>query len=138
MDGIINIFTETGTKKHTIEAHTGCIRALSFSSDGKTLVSGSDDTFIHIYETTSGQLLRTISGHASWVLSVAVSPNNKFIASGSNDKNVKVWDLATGEALSSLNKEHTEAVWGVAWNNVGTKLIAVGDAQIVMYNCLDK
>lgn len=136
---MISIFDSQGARKYSIEAHTGAVRALSFSTDGKTLVSGSDDTFVHVYETTSGLLLRTLAGHQSWVLSVAVSPNGKFIASGSNDKNVKVWDLATGECLSSLNKEHSEAVWSVAWNNIGTKLFAAGDdAQLVMYNCLDK
>lgn len=137
-DGIINIFSETGAKKHTIVAHTGCIRALSFSSDSRTLVSGSDDTFVHVYETGGGQLLRTLSGHSSWVLAVAVGPNGKYIASGSNDKNVKIWDLSTGECLSNLNKEHTEAVWSVSWNNDGSMLFAAGDTQLVMYRCLDK
>lgn len=138
MDGVINIFTETGTRKHTIFAHTACVRTLSFSSDSRTLVSGSDDTFVHVYDIGTAQLLRTLSGHSSWVLSVAVSPNNKYIASGSNDKNVKIWDMATGECLSNLNKEHTEAVWSVAWNNTGSNLFSAGDSQFVMYVCLDK
>lgn len=138
MDGVITIFNETGSRKHSIVAHTACVRTLSFSSDSRTLVSGSDDTFVHVYETGTAQLLRTLSGHASWVLSVAVCPNNKYIASGSNDKNVKIWDMATGECLSNLNKEHTEAAWSVAWNNTGTKLFSAGDSQLVMYQSLDK
>lgn len=102
------------------------------------LVSGSDDTLIHLYDTSNGVLKYSLSGHQSWVLSVKVSPNDKYIASSSNDKNVKIWDLKTGNFLNNLKGEHTEAIWAVAWNNIGSKLFSVGDdSKLVIYNSLD-
>jgi len=86
----------------------------------------------------TGQLLSVFSGPTAWVLSVKISPNGKYLAAASADKKVRIWSLQTNEVVASL-AQHTEAVWGVAWNNLGDKLASVGDdGTICVYRSLEK
>ncbi len=56
------------------------------SPDGKSIISGSSDKIIKIWDLSSGQLTRTLAGHEGWVNGVALSPDGKHIASGSSSK----------------------------------------------------
>jgi WD repeat-containing protein 61 len=58
------------------------VRALAFSPDEQSLLTGSDDGLIKLFDVATGEHRSTFSGHASWVLSVAWSPDNQRFASG--------------------------------------------------------
>ncbi len=67
------------------------------------------------------------------MLSVAVHPDGSGFATGSSDGRVKVWDLATRSVGQSLS-EHSDQVWGVAFNSDGTRLASVSDdKQLLVY-----
>ena len=70
---------------------------MALSGDGKTLVSGSYDKTVKVWDVATGQERATIKGHTGPVLSVALSADGKTIASGSSDYTVKIWDVATGK-----------------------------------------
>lgn len=108
------------------------------SRDNKKLVTASDDATINLYDLESGSKITTLTGHKSWVLSSHLSPDAKYLATGSSDKSVKIWDLVANECIATLN-EHTDSVWGVRWNNAGTKLVSVGeDSRTIVYSLLEK
>lgn len=88
--------------------------AVTFSQDQKTLVSGSQDGLIRIWNLDSGGF-RTLSGHQAEVYAVAISPDQKTIVSGSQDKTVKVWDMQTG-ALIHTFVEHQDGIRSIAFN----------------------
>src|SRR5690349_16767684 len=60
--------------------------------DGTTIVSGSQDGMVKVWDGKSGKELLTLQGHSDRVRSVAVTPDGKTIVSGSYDKTIKVWD----------------------------------------------
>ncbi|GAB1543318.1 hypothetical protein NUACC21_59920 [Scytonema sp. NUACC21] len=64
------------------------MNAIAFTPDGQTLVSGSDDTSVHIWDLKTGKWLYTFAGQAEAVLSVAISPDGQIIASGSVDRKI--------------------------------------------------
>jgi WD40 repeat protein len=66
---------------------------VSFSPDGKRIVSGSNDKTVKLWDAEIGQESLTLKGHRGDVYSVAFSPDGKRIVSGSNDNTVKVWDV---------------------------------------------
>jgi len=45
----------------TLTGHAGSVESVAFSRDGDRIVSGSDDTFVKIWDTETGAL---VSSHA--------------------------------------------------------------------------
>jgi phospholipase A-2-activating protein len=57
------------------------------------LASGSEDTTIKIWDSSTWELKRTLTGHISYVTSLAVLQNGD-LASGSYDQTLKIWESA--------------------------------------------
>ena len=66
----------------TLEGHNEAVLALDFSPDGESLVSGSGDTTVRIWDILTETPLYTCEAHKHWVLAVCFSPDGKKIASG--------------------------------------------------------
>jgi len=72
---------------------------VSWSPDGKRLVSAGDDETVRIWNANNGHLLLTYKGHTGAVWSVDWSPDGKRLASGGTDNTVQVWDASSGHSL---------------------------------------
>jgi len=86
----------TGTQLATLSGHTDLVTSLTFSSDGISLVSGSDDYTVKLWDVQTGGVVKTFSGHTGWVHSVSISADYTRIASGSGDCTIHLWDIQTG------------------------------------------
>jgi len=96
--------TGNGQKVLTLNAgHTGAVNALSYSHDGKYIVSGSDDNTIKLWDVGTGQVIRTFRGHKARVESVEFSSDGKYIVSGSYDKTIKYWNVETGQEIKTFS-----------------------------------
>jgi len=87
----------TGSQAAVLSGHTDWVRSITFSSDGTSLVSGSDDCTVKLWDMQTGGVVKTFSGHTAYVQSVSISADNTVIASGSSDKTVRLWDIQTGK-----------------------------------------
>ncbi|TAF04316.1 MAG: hypothetical protein EAZ78_09570, partial [Oscillatoriales cyanobacterium] len=86
----------------TLTGQSYRVKSLAISPDGQTLVSGSFDKTIKIWQLSTGRELRTLTGHSSEVNSVAISPDGQTLVSGSYDSTIKIWQLSTGRELRTL------------------------------------
>ena len=106
--------TTTGRRRVTLNGHTNFfkegpdedekeadIQAIAFTLDGKTLVSGSEDKTVQLWNT-NGAKRATLRGHQGWVTTVAFSTDGKTVASGDTDRVIKVWDVNTGRERAIL------------------------------------
>ncbi|HEY9614739.1 hypothetical protein [Allocoleopsis sp.] len=108
---------------NTLTGHSDWIHALAITPDGQTLVSGSFDKTIKVWQLATGELLHTLSNHTKGVLCLAISPDGKIIASGSFDEKIHLWRLDTGELIGTL-KGHTSSVRSLAMSEDGQTLIS--------------
>jgi len=95
--GIVTLDRITGIQVAILSGHTDYVRSVAFSPDGTSLVSGSDDKTIKLWDVQTGGVVKTFHGHTDWVHSVSISANCTTIASGSKDNTICLWDIQTEE-----------------------------------------
>lgn len=81
------------------------ITCLQFDDD--KIITGSDDTFIHIYDTKTGALRKRLTGHDGGVWALQYEGN--VLVSGSTDRSVRVWDIEKG-LCTQIFHGHTSTV----------------------------
>jgi WD40 repeat protein/uncharacterized caspase-like protein len=82
--------------------HANSVGSVAFAPDGKTVLSGSTDSTLKLWDVASGRLLRTLAGHSGTIKSVAFAPDGRTVVSGSEDNTLKLWDIATGRLLRTI------------------------------------
>jgi len=83
------------------------VRSLTFSSDGTSLVSGSYDKTVKLWDVQTGGVVKTFHGHTGKIRSVSISADHTTIASGSEDRTFRLWGIEMGECLHIIEQEYT-------------------------------
>lgn len=91
----------------TLKGHAGPVRSVDFASDGRHLLTGSDDKTAKIWSLPSRKFQSSLVGHSNWVRSACFSPDMNLAATASDDKTVKLWDVSTHQALHTFY-DHSE------------------------------
>jgi WD40 repeat protein len=113
---------EAGEERDILCGHTGPVRALALSGDGKRLVSGSYDRTVKVWDL--GSRTEAFSLHAdSAIDSVALSKDGRRLCAGTGGTPaaIKVWDLDACMELLTLDG-HRWNVSCLALNDAGTRL----------------
>ncbi|KAI9307702.1 hypothetical protein BJ944DRAFT_8495 [Cunninghamella echinulata] len=100
-----------------LDTHVDWIYCLQF--DHQTLVSGSRDHTIKVWNMATGVCLHTLIGHQASVL--CLQYDDRYIISGSSDTTMIVWDKQSGELLKTLSG-HSESVLNLKFN--GNRLVS--------------
>jgi WD40 repeat protein len=130
---IIILDAVTGGQLAILSGHTGWMRSLAFSPDATSLVSGSENKTLKLWDMQTGGVVRTFQGHTGPVYSVSISSDCTTIASGSNDGTVHLWNFQTGECYCVL--ELQEAVVCVQFSPTDPQhLISVSDHVVQQWD----
>jgi WD40 repeat protein len=98
----------------------------TFSPDGNSILSGSDDLTLRIWDTETGQCHRTLVGHSEvfqrccWHFSPT---GGCTILSASVDKTLMLWKADTGQLLRIFD-DHAESANSCTFSQNGEALIA--------------
>lgn len=70
-----------------------CIPATFSVTNGKYIVSGSEDNCLYLWDLQTRKVVQKLEGHTDTVIAVSCHPSKNMIASGAlmNDRTVKVW-----------------------------------------------
>ena len=116
----------------TLTGHTDRVHALAFSPDGNTLVTGSYDGTVRLWNVAAGrQVGAPLTGHDDRVYSVAFSPDGKVVASGADDGMVRLWDVATHRQVGAPLTGHDGEIYSVAFSPDGKTLATGADDGMV-------
>ncbi|MSQ96988.1 MAG: hypothetical protein EXR98_20875 [Gemmataceae bacterium] len=127
------------------------VYSLTFSPDGKQLLTSSFDNSIKLWDVAAGTLVKEFKpykekefekGHHEPVYTAAFSPDGKFIASGSSglERIIKIWNVGDGTVARDLANpvykgspgfpapSHPGSVTALRFTKDGKHLISIGDA----------
>ena len=125
----------TGEYLFTLSSHEGWLSMLSWSPDGKRILSTGQDTTARIWDATTGEELVLFSGHGAASSSCvshctpetsAWSPNGERVVTMDEAGEVFIWDPETGEELLELSG-HTAWVDSAIWSPDGQLIATSSD-----------
>jgi WD40 repeat protein/serine/threonine protein kinase len=117
-----------------LTGHAGSVITLCFQSDGRTLLSGSDDATIKMWDVDEGKEKLTLRGHTGRVSTLALSADDRRLASGSyleTHGTVKIWDLCTGQETFSFERPISQ-INSLAFSPDGRQLAIAGSRLLVL------
>ena len=91
--------------KHKMSGHTGEIRGLAFSPDGRYVISGARDGAVRFWTVATGRQYKTLAPGIGIVYSVAVSPDGQYLAVGGGDwtkGSIKIYAFPSGRQLAEV------------------------------------
>lgn len=95
---IWNLKTDKSVK--TLEGHTGRIRAVIFSHDGKQCISSSEDKTVRVWTLETSKCEHTLMTQC--YARIILSENGKWIIASDRKKTTEIWDLETGKCLQTI------------------------------------
>lgn len=129
-DGQVLLWNKPENHSISFEGHVKEVTSLHFL-DNQTLISGSRDRLLHIWNLDSGDAL-PLSGHQDWVFASAVSKNLDMIASGGRDDRLIIWDTESAQSLG-LPQLFPDWVINVHYNSDGDLLTVTRDGQVTRW-----
>ena len=105
---------------------------VTFSPDGRSLISGSDDNSVRLWNIRDGSFKKLPARRAGFVVSVVFSPDGRYIAAGDLDKWLWIWASRTHKLIANW-EGHRDCVWCVKFTPDGKGLISGGSDQTVNY-----
>lgn len=128
---LLSVSLVVRAQKPELVVQTGhTVSVVTFSSDGKTLASGSNDGTIKLWDVANLQQLRTLGDCNSLAPKpIGFSPDGKMLASGCH-KLIKLWDVSSGQELRTL-AGHDDQVNSVAFSPDGKTLASGGHDQTI-------
>jgi len=148
---IIILNATTGSHVAVLSGHTDWVRSVTFSPDGTSLVSGSDDKTVKLWDVQTGGVIKTFKGHTNWVHSTSISLDSTMIASGSRDRTICLWNIQTGEchhtitqwdwvtyvSFSPIDPQHLISISGnkvYQWNTDGHQIGPAHDGSYAVFS----
>lgn len=93
-DYAIHIYdADTMQRQRTLTGHLGIVDALTFTPDGRAIVSGSWDKTVRFWDTETGRELAAHDWDIGQVRTLAISPDGLIAAAAGDRGAIVVWDI---------------------------------------------
>ncbi len=99
---VVPIETKTWKCQKILKGHTAGVNTIAISPDGETIVSGSDDKTVSLWNLNTGKQIFTFFGQERQVYAAAISPDGNMLVTGGLDHKITSWQLNTKTFLRPL------------------------------------
>lgn len=110
----------------TLTGHSDTVSILSFSPNGEWLASGSLDTSVMLWSTSTWEKVHTLSDLHGEIMTILWHPSSLIVAAGSDDAQAAMWNVGKGSLLMYF-VGHRGAVTCSSWSPDAKKLITGSD-----------
>ncbi|PVF92453.1 WD40 repeat-like protein [Serendipita vermifera] len=115
-------------RPHKWLGHTGSVRGVVYSPNGRNIASCSWDDTVRIWDVETGALVgEPLRGHTREVDAVAYSPDGRSIVSGSEDCTIQIWDAQNFIQIGEPIMGHTNWIHCVAYSPDGQYIASGSD-----------
>jgi WD40 repeat protein len=119
------------TVRFTFGNFSDDVRGVDFSPNGFYALASSFDSYLYLFDVTTGELVRQFEGHDDWVFNADFTRDGTMLASASADDTIRIWDVASATTTHVL-REHTENVTNVAFSPDASLLVSTGQDNRVL------
>ena len=133
--------TTTGTPIAVLVGPSKSIRSVSFSPDGRSLLSVADDMSMWTWDCGiwSGKQMGGFRASESPVehRHLCVRPDGKYVATGSDKGLVRLWSTSDGECVATYD-EHDSRVYCIVFSPNGQFLVSGDIKGLVHIRCISQ
>lgn len=130
------------THQYYSNGHHGAITCLALSNDEQSILSGSKDNSVILWNTETRQktFLQTkwnsssdYSSHEKEILAVAMSTDGRMLVSGGNDQKITVYDQRQKYSVVKTFEGHRGAITGLAFQTDSYSLFSSSNDRCLKY-----
>jgi WD40 repeat protein len=129
-------------ESRSFEGHSGPIRSISFSADGRYVLSGSDDNTVRIWDAMAGRLRSVLRGHSRPVQSCAFAPDGRAVLSAGQEGQIKLFSILDSKEVRAPQGRvlggHDDAILSAAFSRDGKRIVTASqDHTARVYDAAD-
>jgi serine/threonine-protein kinase len=122
---------ETREEALRFAGHTGPIRSVSLSADGRTVIScGDAPATIRLWDAKTGKEILQFKGPTANATKVVLSPNGKLAISSGMEPQIRLWDTETGLEIPRLPRTEGFSNGGAAFAAAGQTILACVNNEV--------
>jgi hypothetical protein len=105
-----------------LEDHDARVRSAVFDTQGKSILTASDDRTARLWDVATGNQVAVLAGHQNWVLSAIFDTKSGRVLTASSDRTARLWDVSSGKQLGVL-RGHQGAIWSATLDAEGERVV---------------
>lgn len=121
---VVMVDLQRGQIVRELHGHSQIVSSLALSAESLTVLSGSWDKSLRLWDAEKGDAKGMISVKAGVIKSVAISRNGRLFAAGFDDGTVRVWNALTMKEKGAPLIGHTDQVTCVAMSADGRFVVS--------------
>ncbi len=136
-DNLVHLWDLDSTQcLRTFTGHERAVNSVSFSGDGRKVLSGSSDSTARLWDVETGKCLQVFEGHERAVNSVCLTMDGQNALSGGFDQSLKLWNSEDGKCLRTF-EGHNAAVNSVCFSPDGRYVFSGSEDETIKVWILD-